>query len=109
MREDLDRLLHALADPHRRRVVELLGERPLRAGELAQTLALAPPAVSRHLKVLKQSGLIEESHPMVDARVRIYSLSGGTLRVLKDWLGEAEASWTRQLAEIEAHAAHGPE
>jgi DNA-binding transcriptional ArsR family regulator len=107
--EDLDRLLHALADPHRRRTIELLGERPLRAGELAHALDLAPPAISRHLKVLKQSGMVEESHPEFDARVRIYSLSDGALRELKDWLAQTEALWSRQLAALKAHIERKPE
>src|SRR6185436_7595435 len=70
----LDRTLSALADPHRRRVIGLLAERPRAAGELARAVGLAPPAMSRHLKTLRQSGLVEESHPEFDARVRVYAL-----------------------------------
>ena len=105
----IDRVLAALADPHRRRAVELIGERPRRAGELAEVLALAPPAVSRHLKVLKQSGLVEESHPEFDARVRIYRLKDGAMRELKDWLEDTEALWSRQLAAFKAHLERSPE
>lgn len=68
----IDRTLAALADPHRRKAVELLGRGPLRAGELAEALKLPAPAMSRHLRALKQSGLVEETHPAFDARVRIY-------------------------------------
>jgi DNA-binding transcriptional ArsR family regulator len=68
---DLDRTLAALADPHRRRVIELLRERPRRAGELADAVGLNSPALSRHLRTLKAGGLIEEAHPAFDARVRI--------------------------------------
>ncbi|HEX6512218.1 MAG TPA: metalloregulator ArsR/SmtB family transcription factor, partial [Chloroflexota bacterium] len=70
----MDRTLAALADPERRRLVELLRQRPRRAGELAAEMGLRPPAVSRHLRVLRQSGLVDERHPEFDARVRIYSL-----------------------------------
>ena len=70
----LDRTLAALADPHRRRVIDLLREQPRRAGELAEAVGLAPPAMSRHLRTLRASGLIEESHPAFDARVRVYRL-----------------------------------
>ena len=63
----VDRTLAALADPHRRRAVELLAEKPRPAGELARALNLSPPAMSRHLKTLRTSGLVEESHPSFDA------------------------------------------
>ncbi len=71
---ELDRTLAALADPNRRRVVDLLSHGPRAAGDLARELDLTPPAMSRHLKTLRQSGLVEESHPTFDARVRIYAL-----------------------------------
>jgi DNA-binding transcriptional ArsR family regulator len=74
MSASVDRTLAALADPHRRRVVDLLRERPHRAGELAEAVGLTPPAMSRHLRALRQSGLVEESHPEFDARVRVYAL-----------------------------------
>ena len=67
----LDRTLAALADPHRRAVIELLRERPRAAGDLARAVGLAPPAMSRHLRILRQGGMVEESHPEFDARVRI--------------------------------------
>ena len=67
----LDRILGALADPKRRRAIELLGERPRSAGELAADLGLAPPAMSRHLRALKESGLVEDGHPDFDARASI--------------------------------------
>ena len=66
----LDRTLAALADPDRRRAIDLLREGPRRAGELAQAIGLPAPAMSRHLRVLRQSGLVQESHPEFDARVR---------------------------------------
>ena len=56
----VDRTLAALADPRRRRVVELLGQGPKAAGALARETGLAAPAMSRHLKVLRQSGLVSE-------------------------------------------------
>jgi DNA-binding transcriptional ArsR family regulator len=71
----VDRVLAALADPRRRRVVELLRERPRRAGELAAALGLTPPALSRHLRTLRRNGLIEESHPGFDARARLLAVS----------------------------------
>lgn len=100
----VDRTLAALADPKRRRAVELLGQRPHSAGELARALDLAPPAMSRHLRALKQGGLIEDSFLSFDARVRIYSLKTGATDELKRWLAETEARWMHQLAAFKAYA-----
>lgn len=99
----LDQTLAALADPHRRRVVELLRERPRRAGELAEAVGLTPPAMSRHLKALRQSGLVEESHPEFDARVRVYQLRAEPMVDLLRWLEQTERMWTAQLAAFKAH------
>jgi DNA-binding transcriptional ArsR family regulator len=99
----VDRIFAALADPHRRRVVELLGERPRRAGELASVLDLPAPALSRHLRVMKECGLVEESHPAFDARVRIYTLKDGAMAELKRWLASTEAMWAAQLCAFKAH------
>ncbi len=102
-RAKLDRTIAALADPNRRGVVELLRQRPRRAGEIADALGLAPPALSRHLKTLRESGLIEETHPEFDARVRIYALKDGAMSDLKKWLEETERLWTAQLGAFKAH------
>jgi DNA-binding transcriptional ArsR family regulator len=99
----LDRVLAALADPHRRRVVELLRERPRRAGELAAALGLNPPALSRHLRTLRTSGLIEESHPGFDARVRVYTLRPQPMEQLMSWLQETERLWSHQLTAFKSH------
>lgn len=100
---NVDATLAALADPARRRVVELLGQKPRRAGELAEMLDLPPPAMSRHLRRLKQCGLVEETHPEFDARVRIYALKTGAMADLKKWLADTERMWTGQLAAFKAH------
>ena len=99
----LDRTLSALADPHRRKLVELLGERPRRAGELAQAVGLNPPALSRHLRALKAGGIIEDRHPDYDARVRIYTLRPKPMADLKAWLESTERLWAEQLAALRAH------
>jgi len=103
----IDRTLAALADPHRRQTVELLGRAPHRAGELAQALGLSPPAMSRHLRTLRQAGLVEETHPEFDARVRVYALKTGALAELSSWLAETEALWTDQLTAFKAHIERG--
>lgn len=99
----IDRTLAALADPHRRRVVELLRERPRPAGELAREVGLAPPAMSRHLRTLKDSGLVAESHPEFDARVRVYALRPEPMSHLIRWLEETERMWSQQLAAFKRH------
>ena len=100
---DVDRTLAALADPHRRRAVDLLSQGPRAAGDLARALQLTPPAMSRHLRTLRQSGLVEESHPSFDARVRIYALRPAPMVHLLRWLEDAERLWSEQLAAFKAH------
>ena len=103
----LDRMLGALADPKRRRAIELLGEHPRSAGELAAELGLAPAAMSRHLRALKEAGLVEDGHPDFDARVRIYSMKDGATAELRQWLAATEALWTHQLAAFKRHVESG--
>jgi DNA-binding transcriptional ArsR family regulator len=100
----LDRTLGALSDPTRRGVVELLRKRPRRAGELADALAMSPPAMSRHLRVLRQSGIVEEDHAGEDARVRTYRLRHEPFRALRKWIEEVEAFWANELDAFKAHA-----
>lgn len=100
---NLDRTLAALADPHRRRAVDLLRQRPRRAGELAEALDLPPPAMSRHLRILKKADLVQDSHPDFDARVRIYALKPTPIGKLKAWLDETERLWSDQLAAFKSH------
>jgi DNA-binding transcriptional ArsR family regulator len=99
----LDRTLAALADPNRRRVVELLRDRSHTAGELATHVGMSPAALTRHLKTLKSAGLIAESHPDHDARVSVYHLSPAPMADLKDWLARTESLWARQLAAFKVH------
>jgi DNA-binding transcriptional ArsR family regulator len=99
----LDRTLSALADPHRRRVVDLLRARPHRAGELAQAARISFPAMSRHLRTLRKSGLVQEDRDEFDSRVRIYRLRPEAMAELKTWLAETDALWARQLSAFKAH------
>jgi DNA-binding transcriptional ArsR family regulator len=99
----IDATLAALADPQRRRAIDLLAQRPRAAGELAQAVGVSAPAMSRHLRTLRQVGLVEERHDGLDARVRIYSLRPEPMADLKKWLEEAEALWSRQLLALKAH------
>ena len=100
----IDDSLAALAEPTRRAVVDLLRLRPHRAGELAEALAMSAPALSRHLRVLRQSGLITDDEPAEDARVRLYRLQPEAFDELQDWVGRIRSLWTDQLAAFKAHA-----
>ncbi len=99
----LDQTLAALADPYRRQAIERLRERPYPAGELARSMGLTPPAMSRHLRAMKQAGLVEETHPEFDARVRVYALKAGAIGLLLRWLQETEDMWSSQLSALKSH------
>jgi DNA-binding transcriptional ArsR family regulator len=96
----LDTTLAALADPTRRRVVELLRDRPRRAGELAVRTRTSAPAMSRHLRMLRTSGLVEATLSDEDARVRVYQLRPDRLRAIHAWL---DSFWAGQLDSFKAH------
>lgn len=99
----LDRTLSALADPQRRQVIEILREHPQPAGELARLAGVSAPAMSRHLRTLRTSGLVAEDHDGLDARVRVYRLTPAPMDALKVWLDETEQLWSRQLLSFKAH------
>lgn len=99
----VDRTLAALSDPTRRAVIDLLRKKPRRAGELAAALEISAPALSRHLRVLRKSGLIVDAEPEDDARVRLYSLRPEAFASLRDWLGEVESFWGTQLQSLKKH------
>lgn len=103
MVNQLDATLAALADPTRRRVVELLRERPRRAGELAAATAASGPAMSKHLRVLRAGGLVEEARDEHDARAHIYRLRPERFAALGDWLDHVQAFWDGQLGAFKDH------
>lgn len=101
---DLGKTLLALADPTRRGVIELLRREPHRASDLAEALSMTRPAMSRHLRVLRKSGLVSENEAEQDARVRMYRLEREPFTELRHWLDEVEAFWGDQLQAFKAHA-----
>jgi len=104
MRENVDRTLLALADPTRRRVIDLLRKKPRRASELAEKLSMTRPAMSRHLRVLRKTGLVSEDGLEDDARVRLYRLERARFTELRGWLEDVESFWQDQLLAFKAHA-----
>jgi DNA-binding transcriptional ArsR family regulator len=101
---DLDAAFAALSDVTRRSVVQALLARPRRAGELAQCVKMSPPALSRHLRVLRKAGLVIEEAIEADARVRLYRLDPAAFAPVHDWLGQIEALWEEQLLAFKKHA-----
>jgi len=101
--DDLDRTLTALADPTRRRVVELLRRDPLRASDIATQVGMTPAAMSRHLRVLRRAGVVEVDTPGDDARVRVYRLRPDRIVQLQAWLDQVQAFWTEQLGSFVEH------
>ncbi len=99
----LDETLSALADPARRRVIEALTHGPKRASELAETVSVSRPSMSKHLRTLLDSGLIAEIPTEGDRRARIYRLQREPFAALQIWLGEVEEFWTDQLASFKEH------
>src|SRR3954466_3339471 len=86
-------VFEVLADPTRRRVVQLLGARPHRAGELADAAGMSPPAMSRHLKVLLDAGIVEDERVPDDARLRIFRLRPQSLVAVQAFLDQLQAEW----------------
>jgi DNA-binding transcriptional ArsR family regulator len=99
----VDSALAALADPVRRRTVELLGLRPYRAGELAGALGVSAPTMSKHLRILREGGLVTDTQPSFDTRVRVYQLRQEPFGHLQRWLEDTERGWTEQLEAFGAY------
>lgn len=106
MRNDaVDRAFQALADRTRRAVIDLLRASPQRAGELAARLQTSPPALSRHLRILRESRLVDELDDPDDGRASIYRLRRETFTQLRAWVDHVESLWTENLAAFAAHVA----
>src|SRR3712207_4493432 len=93
----LDAWLPALADPTRRRIVEMLGESPRTATEIHREFTIAAPAVSRHLRVLREAGIVVDHGVPGDKRVRLYALAPEPVEQLSAWLQELSRAWQGQL------------
>ncbi len=99
----VDETFAALADPARRLVIQLLSAAPRRAGELAVAAGMSAQAMSRHLKVLLQAGIIADERTPQDARLRYFRLRPQSLTALQAWLDELQAHWDEQLASFKRH------
>ncbi len=106
-RLDLDAAFGALVDPRRRQVLELLSTGPLRAGELARRAGMAPPAMSRHLRTLLESGLVEDERG-TDARQRLFRLRAEPLQQIEAWAARTSAGWEARLGAFKRHVEKRP-
>jgi DNA-binding transcriptional ArsR family regulator len=92
-----------LADPTRRRVVELLAQGPRRAGELAARCGTSPQAMSNHLRVLLAAGIVADGRLPDDARARVFRLRPQSFTALQAWLDQLQAEWRVQLGSFKHH------
>jgi len=89
---------NAVAEPRRRQILDLLaaGERPV--NDLVALLGLAQPLVSKHLRVLREVGLV---HVRDEGRQRLYRLDGHPLKPIHDWVKNYEATWTQRFDQLD--------
>lgn len=90
----------AVADPHRRAMLELLLARPRTVGELTRALGLSQPGTSKHLRALREAGLVTVR---VDAQRRVYRLEPAPLTELHDWLAPYRRFWAQRLDALGSH------
>jgi DNA-binding transcriptional ArsR family regulator len=100
----MEAVLRALADENRRTVLENLRGGPATAGELAASLPIARPGVSRHLRVLREAGLVEVRQ---DAQRRVYSLRPEPLADVDEWLGRYRVLWEQRLDALHTEVTRG--
>jgi DNA-binding transcriptional ArsR family regulator len=100
----VDAILHALSDESRRTVMEVLRDHPATVSELAELLPIARPGVSRHLRVLREAGLVDVEQ---DAQWRVYRLRAEALVELDTWLGPYRAVWEQRLDALHTEIVRG--
>jgi DNA-binding transcriptional ArsR family regulator len=89
-----------VAEPHRRRILDLLRDAERPVGELVDELRISQPAVSKHLRVLREAGLVAVRN---DAQRRLYSVRPQPLRAIDDWLSPYRQLWNDRLDDLERH------
>ena len=93
-------VFEALAEPNRRRILDFLAQRERPVSDLVSLLQVSQPAVSKHLRVLRDAGLVEVR---ADAQRRLYRVRPEPLRELDDWLAPYRAMWASRLDALESH------
>jgi DNA-binding transcriptional ArsR family regulator len=100
----VDAVLQALSDPSRRTVLDALSQGPATANELAALLPIARPGTSRHLRVLRDAGLVDVRQ---EAQFRIYSLRPEPLAAVSEWLDRYRSLWTQRMDALHSEIARG--
>jgi DNA-binding transcriptional ArsR family regulator len=98
-------VFHAVADPSRRRILDLLARGELGVGAIAEGFEISLPAVSQHLRVLRDSGLVRERRL---GRQRLYRLHAGPLRDVARWITPYERFWRKKLFDLGEHLKRNP-
>ena len=93
-------VFEVLAEPNRRRILDLLRQAERPVGDLVRELGVSQPAVSKHLRVLREAGLVDVR---TDAQRRLYRVNPAPLRALDDWLAPYRTQWTDRLDDLEHH------
>jgi DNA-binding transcriptional ArsR family regulator len=99
-----ERAFDAIADPTRRRILELLVDGERTAGEIAEQFPVSRPAISRHLRVLRETGLVRYRE---DAQRRLYALDATPLATVDAWLAKYRTFWTQRLDAFETEVSRG--
>ena len=99
-------VLDVLAEPNRRQILDLLVDRERPVGDLVEALGISQPAVSKHLRVMREAGLVESRS---DAQRRLYRVTPAPLRELDTWLAPYRMLWESRIDDLERHldAVHG--
>lgn len=93
-------VFEVVSEPNRRRILDLLGGRERRVGELVEHLELSQPAVSKHLRILREAGLVDVRG---EAQRRLYSVRPEPLRAIDEWLAPYRRMWAASLDDLERH------
>ena len=99
-------VFEVLAEPNRRRILDLLRQAERPVGDLVRELGVSQPAVSKHLRVLREAGLVDVR---TDAQRRLYRVNPAPLRALDDWLAPYRTQWSARLADLERHLHEMPD
>ena len=103
-RDEVGAAMAALADPTRRAVVRMLALEPLPAGRIAAEFPISKPAMSKHLRVLREAGLVEDRRDPSDARVRVYRLRPEPVEAVAGEVEEIRRFWAGRLAAFKEFA-----
>ena len=93
-----------IGEPNRRAILSLLARSPLSVGEIERRLGMTQPAVSKHLRVLREAGFVEAE---VNAQRRLYRLKHEPLQEVDGWLAQFRRAWSRHVDALERHLDHG--